>query len=81
MLNGLRRGLGPLAACFLGLGVLGFDPGSLAMLGLPPCRLPLADLPETLGILAVALVPTPRQVRSAAPFAQADSWPRSAPPG
>jgi hypothetical protein len=43
--NGLRRGLGPLAAHALSLGVLGFDLGVLAMFGLPPRRLPMLDLP------------------------------------
>ena len=44
VLNGLRRGLRSLAARFLRLGVLGFDVGVLAMFGLPPRRLPAADL-------------------------------------
>jgi len=81
ILNGVRRGFDPLAALFLGLGVLGFDPGGLAMLGLPPCRLPLADQPEAFRVLAVALVPGPRPVHAATPFAQAPPQTRSAPSG
>ena len=45
--------------------------GSLAVFGLPPRRLPLADLAETFRLLAVALVPAPRLVLAAAPFAHA----------
>ena len=80
-LNSLGRGLGPLAAHVLGLGVPGFGVGVLAMSGLPPCRLPAADLPPAFRILAVALVPTPRLVLASAPFAQADPRTRSAPSG
>ena len=79
--NGLGRRLGPLTARFLGLGVPGFGLGVLAMFGLPPCRLPAADLPQAFRLLAVALVPAPRLVLAAAPFAQADPRTRSAPSG
>jgi hypothetical protein len=65
----------------LGLGVPGFGLGSLAVFGLPPGRLPLADLAETFRLLAVALVPAPRLVLAAAPFAQAEPRTRSAPSG
>jgi hypothetical protein len=77
-LNSLRCGLGPLAARALRLGVPGFDVGVLAMIGLPPCRLPTVDLPPAFRILAVALVPRPRLVLTSAPFAQADPRTRSA---
>jgi hypothetical protein len=80
-LNRLRRGLRPLAARFLGLGVPGFDVGVLAMSGLPLRRLPASDLPLALRILTVALIPTPRLVLAPTPFAQADPWARSAPSG
>jgi hypothetical protein len=76
--NSLRCGLGPLAARALRLGVPGFDVGVLAMIGLPPCRLPTVDLPPAFRILAVALVPRPRLVLTPAPFAQADPRTRSA---
>ena len=77
----LGRVLDPLAARALGLGVPGFGLGSLAVFGLPPRRLPLADLAETFRLLAVALVPAPRLVLAAAPFAHAAPWARSAPSG
>jgi hypothetical protein len=51
------------------------------MFGLPPGRLPAADFPLALRLLAVALVPTPRLVLAAASFAQADPRARSAPSG
>jgi hypothetical protein len=79
--NGLGHGSGPLAARALSLGVPGFGGGVLAMLGLPPHRLPAADLPPAFRLLAVALVPTPRLVRAPAPFAQADPRARAAPSG
>ena len=80
-LNGLGRGLGSLTALLLCLGVLGFDLGVLATFGLPPRRLPAADLPQAFRLLAVALVPAPRLVLAPAPFAQADPQARSAPSG
>jgi len=52
-LNSLGRGLGTLPARFFGLGMAGFGVGVLAMSGLPPRRLPTADLPLALRILAV----------------------------
>ena len=81
ILNGLGRGLDPLTARFLGLGVPGFGLVGLAMLGLPPCRLPLADPPQAFRFPAVALVPAPRLVLAATPFAQALPRTRSAPSG
>jgi hypothetical protein len=81
ILNGLGRGLDSLAARFLGLGVPDLGLGGLAMLGLPLCRLPLADLPQAFRLLAVALVPAPRLVLAATPFAQAGPRTRSAPSG
>jgi hypothetical protein len=80
-LNSLRRGLRPLAARSLGLGVPGFDVGVLAMSGLALRRLPASDLPLAWRILAVALVPTPRLVLAPTPFAQANPRARSAPSG
>jgi hypothetical protein len=59
----------------------GFGLGNLAVFGLPPCRLPLADLMETFRLLAVALVPAPRLVLAAAPLAQAGSPTQAAPSG
>jgi hypothetical protein len=60
VLNGLGRGLGALTARLLRLGVLGFDPGVLATLGLPPGCLPATNLALAFRVLAVALVPAPR---------------------
>jgi hypothetical protein len=79
--NGLGRSLGPFTTLALGLGVLGFGLGVLAMFGLPPRCLPLADLAETFRLLAVALVPAPRLVGASAAFAHAAPWTRSAPSG
>ena len=67
--NGLRRGLGLLAARALGLGVPGFGLGGLAMFGLPSRRLPASDLPPAFRILAIALVPAPGLVLAPTPFA------------
>ena len=39
--------------------MLGSDIGILATFGLPPRRLPAADLPQAFRVLAVALVPAP----------------------
>ena len=78
LLTNLRRELCPLAARFLCLGVPGFAKGVLAVLGLPPRRLPGVDLPPAFRILAVALVPAPRLVLASTPFAQADPQARSA---
>jgi hypothetical protein len=81
VLNGLDRGLGPLAALLFRLRVLGFAKGVLPAFGLPPRRLPAIDLPLTFRILAEALVPTSRLVLVSTPFAQADPWARSTHPG
>jgi hypothetical protein len=81
ILNGLGFRLASLAARFLGLGMSGFGLGGLAMLGLPTCCLPLADLPKAFRVLAIALVPAPRLVLAAAPFAQTGPGTRSAPSG
>jgi len=78
LLNGLGRSLDPLTALPLGLGVAGFGVSHLAMFGLPPRCLPAADLPSAFRLLAVALVPAPRLVLAAAPFAQAGPRTRSA---
>jgi len=81
VLNGLGRSFDPLTALALCLGVPGFGVSLLAMFGLPPRRLPAADLPPAFRLLAVALVPAPRLVRAPAPFAQAGPRARSAPSG
>ena len=80
-LTSLGRVLDPLAACVLGLGVPGFGLGSLVVFGLPPRRLPLADLAETFRPLAVSLVPSPRLVLAPAPVAQVGPRARMAPSG
>jgi len=66
-----RRRSGTLPARTLRLGVPGFDRFVQASLGLPPGRLPAADLAQAFGVLAVALVPSPRLVLPCAAFAQA----------
>jgi hypothetical protein len=81
LLTNLRCELRPLAARFLCLGVPGFGKGILAVLGLPPSRLPSTDLPPTFRLLAVALVPAPRPVSAPAPFTKTDPRARSAPSG
>jgi hypothetical protein len=73
ILSDLGRGLGPLAALFLCLGVLGFGVVGLATLSLPLRRLPTVDLSPAFRILAVALVPTPGLILASAPFVQAGS--------
>jgi hypothetical protein len=78
LLTSLGRELGPLTARALCLSVPGFGLGGLAMSSLSPRCLPAADFPLALWLLAVALVPTPRVVRAAASFAQADPRARSA---
>lgn len=80
-LKSLRCGLGSLPARFFGLSMPGSGLGVLAMSGLPPRRLPAADLPLALRVLAVALVPTPRAVLAPTPLAETDPWARSAPSG
>jgi hypothetical protein len=81
VLNGLGRGLGSLAALPLRLGMMLPDGAILAVLGLAPRRLPTTDLPLTLRVVTVALVPTPGQVLAITPFAQANPWARSTPSG
>ena len=56
VLNGLRRKLGTLTAFLLCLGVPGSDEVVLAEFGLPPRRLPAADLPQAFRLLAIALI-------------------------
>ena len=71
-----RRG-GALTARSFGFGVLGFGRLVLASFGLPPRRLPASHQPQTFGVLAVMLVPTPWLVLASTAFAQADAHPRS----
>jgi hypothetical protein len=75
--NDLGCGFGSLTALLLCLSVARSGCIILAIIGLTPRRLPTADLPLTLGGLAVALVPAPRQVFPITPFAQASPLPRS----
>jgi hypothetical protein len=77
--HGFGRDFGSLPALLLGLGLLGFDAGVLTTFGLAASRLPAADLTQAFGVLAIALVPAPRQVLASASFAQAD--PRTRSPG
>jgi hypothetical protein len=70
-LSSLGCRFGPLAALAFGLGVVRFGLLGLAMFGLPPRRLPAKDLALTCGLLTVTLIPAPRHVLAAAPFAQA----------
>ena len=56
----------------LGLGMLGFDADVLATFSLAARRLPAADFTQAFRVLAIALVPAPRQVLASASFAQAD---------
>jgi hypothetical protein len=69
LLINLGRELRLLAVQFLCLGVLGFGKVILAMFSLPPCRLPAVDLPLTLRLMAVPLVPAPWHVLAPALFA------------
>ena len=78
LLINLRRELRLLAARFLCLGVLGFGRVILAVLSLPPGCLPAVDPPLTFRLLAVPLVPAPRQVLTPALFVQAAPRTRSA---
>lgn len=75
--RGLRRGLGPLAAHPLRLGVPGFGLGCRAPAGLSSRRLPASDLPKALRLLAVPLVPAPRLIPAPAPLPQAEPQSRS----
>jgi hypothetical protein len=70
-LTTLGRGFGALAAHALSLGVPCLDLGCLAVFGLSPRRLPAADLTAAFRVLTVALIPSPGQVPTPAPFAQA----------
>ena len=76
----MRRRGGTLTARPLGLGVLSFDSFILAPLGLPLGCLPAPNLPQAVGVLAVMLVPTPRQVLLPTALAQANPDPRSSRP-
>lgn len=71
--------MGMLTAHTLRLGMLGFGLGVQASPGLPPRRLPAADVSQAFAVLAVTLVPTPRLILAAAAFAQADPCARSSP--
>ena len=73
----LGRGFGALAARALSLGVPCLDLGRLAVFGLSPRRLPAADLTAAFRVVTIALVPSPGQVPTPAPFAQADPRSRS----
>jgi hypothetical protein len=77
VINGLGRGLGAVTALFLGLGLLGFDADVLTTFGLAASRLPAVDLTQAFRVLAIALVPAPREVLASASFAQADPRARS----
>jgi hypothetical protein len=74
-LSDLGRGLRPLAARALCLGVIGFGVRVLTTFRLPLRRLPTADLPLAFRVLAVALVPASGMVR--APAASAHAFPRA----
>jgi hypothetical protein len=73
-LSSLGGRFGPLAARAFGLGVARFGLLGLAMFGLPPRGLPAKDLTPTFGLLTVPLIPAPRHVLAAAPFAHAGPW-------
>jgi hypothetical protein len=81
VLNGLGRGLSSLTALPLRLGMTLPGGELLPVLGLAPRRLPTTDFPLTLRVVTVALVPTPGQVLTITPFAQANPLPRSTPSG
>jgi hypothetical protein len=73
----LSQRFGTLAARTLSLGVLGSGRLAQTPPGLPPRRVPAADLPLAFWVPAVTLVPTPRLVLASAAFAQTDPCPRS----
>jgi hypothetical protein len=77
----LRRGFGALAAHALSFRVLSFDAGIATASSLSLRRLPAADLPLAVRILAITLVPTAWLVLSSAAFAQTDPGARSSWPG
>jgi len=81
VLNSLGRDFGSLPALLLGLGMLHFDAGVLATFSLAARRLPAADFTQAFRVLAIALVPAPRQVLASASFAQAGPTAWSAPSG
>jgi hypothetical protein len=56
VLNGLGRELDTLTAFLLCLGMPGFDAVVLAAFGLPPRRLPAADLSQAFWLLAITLI-------------------------
>ncbi len=70
-LTTLGRGFGVRAAHALSLGVPCLDLGRLAVFGLSPRRLPAAYLTAAFRVLTIALIPSPGQVPTPAPFAQA----------
>jgi len=73
----LRQNSAPPTACFLRLGVLGFDGLILTAPGLTQRRLPASNQPAALRVLAVTLVPTLRRVGVSAALAQAQPRSRS----
>ena len=73
----LGHRLGTLTARTFRFGMLRFNFRILAACRLPPRRLPAADLPQALGVLAITLVRTPRLVLTFAAFAQAHPRTRS----
>ncbi len=75
--NGLGCSLGPLTALAFYLGMPDFGLGILAVFGLSPRRLPAANLSPAFRLLAISLVPAPRLVLVATPFAHAAPWTRS----
>jgi hypothetical protein len=81
LLNRLSCRLCSLAALSLSLGMLGFGIGALATFGLPPCRLPAADLPQAFRLLAVALAPTSWPILAPASFAETNPRARLADSG
>jgi hypothetical protein len=81
MLHGLGCSLGSLTALVLCLSVPGFSLVSSAVFGLPPRRLPAADLSPAFRLLAVSLVPATRLVLAATAFSHAAPWARSASSG
>ena len=75
--NDLGRGLSSLTPLFLCLGMARSNRDILAMHGLAPRRLPTADLPLTVWVVTVTLVPTRRQILTITPLAQARPQSRS----
>lgn len=77
----MRQSPGTLTARALRLGVLGFGRGGAASSRLSLRRLPEAEQSLAFEILAIALVPAPRLIPTAAAFAQTEPRPRSSRPG